>query len=84
MSGEPHNLLLINGDGGTPITDIANLDSSENWWVRDHGNDFRPFYSSSSSSGDDHNAYERYGLEEGDFGSFVKFHTGGLLIMVAN
>ena len=80
LPGESRNLLLISGDGGTPITDIANLDSnSENWWVRDHGFDFRPFYSSSGShDSSDHSMYEKFGIEEGDFDAYVDFHFKGI------
>ena len=57
-----------------------NLSSdSQDWWVRDHGRDFTPFYSSSGShgsSGNEYSAYEKYGFEEGAFEAFAKFHTG--------
>ena len=82
LPGQSRNVLLINEEGGQPISALTELSSdSENWWVRDHGYEFQPFYSSSgshSSSGNEYSAYEYYGIEEGDFESFVDFHFNGV------
>ena len=79
LPGQSRNVLLIDGEGGDAITDIADLGSdSENWWVRDHGNEFQPFYSSSGShDSSDHSMYERFGIDEGDFDAYVDFHFNG-------
>ena len=78
LPGQPRNVLLIEGEGGNPIADIADLGSdSESWWVRDHNYEFQPFYSSSGSHDSSQSMYERFGLTEGDFASYVDFHVNG-------
>ena len=66
------DVLLISGEEEFPLIPLLALMMSENWWVRDNGNEFPPFYSPTISP----NSYDYYGLDEGDL-TYVKFHFDG-------
>ncbi len=73
LVGQPQHVLLVDGNGGNPISSFANIDGNTgNWWVRD-GGDFQPFYSSDSTTF----SYSALGLSEGDFSNYLKFHVDG-------